>query len=223
MSAESGVPTYRGEGGIWHKYDWQSFACQIAFDRDPDKVLEFHQLRREKVGQCPAHRGHAAVAAAEHNNPHTHVVTQNIDGLHQRAGSRNVVELHGSLWRMRCPHHGLFEAFSPEVESQRCPHCDRHLRPDITWFGDELNGAVFEQATSLIRECDLFVSIGTSGVVYPAAALPELAHQTGATMVWINPEPPRSNLIYDHVLTAAAGELETLLQIVPVEAGGTLE
>src|SRR5262245_5945137 len=102
MSAESGVPTYRRKGGIWKEYDYQQYACQPAFDRDPQAVWEFHNYRRELVSKCAPNRGHEIIAKLEAELPHVSVVTQNIDGLHQRAGSQGVVELHGSLWRVRC-------------------------------------------------------------------------------------------------------------------------
>ena len=164
MSAESGVPTYRGRGGIWERYRWEEFACQEAFDADPEKVLKFHELRRAAVLACPPHAGHAAIAALEKRHPGVMVVTQNIDGMHQRAGSGCVLELHGSLWRLRCPHHGLSEDIGEKYRSYRCEKCGSWLRPDITWFGDALDGEVVREAVAAIRGCDLFVSVGTSGV-----------------------------------------------------------
>ena len=109
MSAESGVPTYRGRGGIWHQYDWEEYACQEAFERDPEKVLSFHELRRTLILSCQPHEGHAAIAALQKRHPNVTVVTQNIDGMHQRAGAVNVIELHGSIWRVTCSLHGTEE------------------------------------------------------------------------------------------------------------------
>ena len=116
MSAESGVPTYRGRGGIWSQYNWEEYACQEAFDRDPQKVLKFHELRRRSVLACQPHPGHYVIAELEKTHPQVRVVTQNIDGMHQRAGSRNVTELHGSLWRVRCPSHGITEDIGETFE-----------------------------------------------------------------------------------------------------------
>ncbi len=206
MSAESGVPTYRGKGGIWKEYDFEEYACQAAFDRDPMKVLEFHELRRRSVLDCRPHAGHAVVAELEKTHPNVAVVTQNIDGMHQRAGSREVHELHGSVWRLRCPNHGVFEDLEESYKRYRCEACGEWLRPDIVWFGDMLDSAVIARATEAIRRCDLFISIGTSGVVWPSAGFPEIAKQRGARCVEINPEPSEMSHLYDETIREKAGE-----------------
>jgi len=185
MSAESGVPTYRGKGGVWNRYDYEECACQAAFERDPEKVLRFHELRRRAVLDCHPHAGHRLIAAI----PEARVITQNIDGMHQRAGSTGVIELHGSLWRLRCERCGAKkEDFGRDYETLRC-NCGEWLRPAITWFGDMLDEAVTGEASKLIAACDLFVSIGTSGTVWPAAGFPALARRAGACCIEINPEP----------------------------------
>lgn len=205
MSAESGVPTYRGRGGIWERYRWEEFACQEAFEADPEKVLRFHELRRSAVLACPPHAGHAAIAALEKRHPRVTVVTQNIDGMHQRAGSGCVLELHGSLWRLRCPHHGLSEDIGEKYRSYRCEKCGSWLRPDITWFGDALNEGVVREAVAAIRGCDLFVSVGTSGVVYPAAGFPRFARENDARCIEINPEANEMSSLYDEAIRDRAG------------------
>jgi NAD-dependent deacetylase len=205
MSAESGVPTYRGRGGVWTRYRWEEFACQEAFEAEPEKVLKFHELRRASILACRPHAGHAAIAALEKSRPGVTVVTQNIDGMHQRAGSGNVVELHGSIWRLRCPNDGLVEDAGEQYRSFRCPRCGSWFRPDITWFGDSLNQAVVERAIAAIRSCDLFVSIGTSGVVYPAAGFPRFAKEKGALCIEINPEANEMSPLYDEAIRDAAG------------------
>ena len=197
MSAESGVPTYRGSGGIWHQYRWEEYASQEAFDANPEKVLEFHELRRKTVLQCQPHPGHHLLARIEQEHPHITVVTQNIDGMHQRAGSRRVIELHGSLWRMRCAVHGISEDDPGEsFKTRKCPDCGAWLRPDIVWFGDYLYPDVTDVAASIIKNCDLFISIGTSGVVYPAAGFPKIAKKQGARCIEINPEPNEASYLY---------------------------
>jgi len=205
MSAESGVPTYRGRGGTWSQYRWEEFACQEAFDRDPEKVLRFHELRRKAVLACQPHAGHHAIAALERRHPRVTVVTQNIDGMHQRAGSRNVLELHGSLWRLFCSRHGIFEDMAETYRNYRCRECKRWLRPDIVWFGDMLDNHVVNEAIGAIRHADLFVSVGTSGVVYPAAGLPQYAKENGAWCVEINPEANEISPLYDEAIREAAG------------------
>jgi len=208
ISAESGVPTYRGEGGIWKQYDYEAYACQVAFDAAPEKVWEFHNYRRALVAACAPNAGHALIARCEETLPQVTVVTQNIDGLHQLAGSRNVLELHGSLWRVRCAGCGRRHAGreSPFAEL-RCDRCGGWWRPDIVWFGDPLRAEVIREAVAAIAACDLLVSVGTSAVVYPAAALPLEARRAGATRVEINPEPTPMSDAYDVNLRGPATEM----------------
>ena len=207
MSAESGVPTYRGRGGIWHEYHWEEYACQEAFDHRPVAVMEFHELRRTEALKCHPHQGHRVIAALEQSHPGVTVVTQNIDGMHQRAGSERVVELHGSLWRLRCPYHGISEDIGPKYRRTHCDECGSRLRPDIIWYGDMLNATIVAEADAQIASSDLFISIGTSGVVYPAAGYPLLAHRNGARCICINLEPPSDSSIYDDVVIGEAGSV----------------
>ena len=206
MSAESGVPTYRGHGGIWSQYRWEEYACQEAFDADPEKVLKFHELRRAAVLACNPHAGHMVIAALEKKHQRITVVTQNIDGMHQRAGNRNVIELHGSLWRLRCPYDGISEDIGEKYKSYKCEKCGNCLRPDITWFGDVLDQGVMSGAIAAIRHCDLFVSIGTSGVVYPAAGFPRFAKENNAKCIEINPEANEMSFLYDEAIRDTAGK-----------------
>lgn len=205
MSAESGVPTYRGRGGIWSQYRWEEYACQEAFDRNPESVLQFHEMRRQSVLACKPHPGHFIIADLEKKHPRVTIVTQNIDGMHQRAGSRNMIELHGSLWRIRCPIHGILEDMGEKYKSYKCEPCGNWLRPDITWFGDMLNQAVIHEATNLIKQCDLFISIGTSGAVWPAAGFPKIAREYGARCIEINPEANEMSPVYQENIREAAG------------------
>lgn len=206
MSAESGVPTYRGRGGIWGQYRWEEYACQEAFDGDPEKVLKFHELRRQAVLSCQPHAGHGVIAALESMHPRVTIVTQNIDGMHQRAGTRKVMELHGSLWRLRCPQDGILEDIGERYARYTCAKCGNWLRPDIIWFGDMLNEAVVSEAIDAIRQCDLFVSIGTSGVVYPAAGFPRFARENRARCIEINPEANDMSALYDEAVREAASK-----------------
>jgi NAD-dependent deacetylase len=206
MSAESGVPTYRGHGGIWSQYRWEEYACQEAFDADPEKVLKFHELRRAAVLACNPHAGHLAIAELEKKHPRITVVTQNIDGMHQRAGNRNVIELHGSLWRLRCPYDGISKDIGEKYKNYRCEKCGSWLRPDITWFGDTFNQGVVSETIEVIRSCNLFVSIGTSGVVYPAAGFPRFAKENNARCIEINPEANEMSFLYDEAIRDRAGK-----------------
>ncbi len=208
MSAESGVPTYRGKGGIWKEYDHQRYACQRAFDRDPAGVWEFHNYRRELVAACPPNDGHRLIARAEATLPHVTVVTQNIDGLHQLAGSERVYELHGSLWWVRC---GSERRFSRDAPFDARRPDGRWWRPDIVWFGDTLREETVGKAIEAIRRCDLLVSIGTSAVVYPAAQMPLMARENGARLIEINPEETPVSAAYDTCVRAGATAALTAL------------
>lgn len=211
MSAESGVPTYRGRGGIWAKYNWEEVACEEAYRRDPEKVLEFHALRRQELADCRPHRGHAVIASLEERHAPVAVVTQNIDGLHQWAGSRRVIELHGSLWRLRCPREGTIYHLRPGDESPVRCRCGAWLRPDIVWFGDSLDPEVIGRATEVISGCDLLIAVGTSAVVWPAAGFPQLARDQGAHCIEINPEATEMSFLYHVSHRGPAGEILPVL------------
>ena len=207
LSAESGIPTYRGEGGIWGKYDYKQYACQRAFLRNPEKVWDFHDERRIFISKCHPSEGHRIIAAIEREKPGTTVITQNIDGLHSRAGSRNVIELHGSLWRVRCDEEKtVFTNDEIPIKGRRCS-CGRYLRPDIVWFEDPLRETEVMNAINAIMQCDVFISIGTSGVVYPAAQMPIYAIQRGAVCIEINMERTPLTELYSFHLEGSAGEI----------------
>lgn len=225
MSAESGVPTYRGKGGIWKEYDYDDCACQSAFERDPEHVWEFHNYRRGIVGACAPNDGHRLIARCEAVLPSVTVITQNIDGLHQAAGSQRVLELHGSLWKLRCDVCGWQdEDRASPVPDVLCPPCKQagrstragtpvYKRPAIVWFGDSLSPTVLSQVRDAMIACDLLVSIGTSAVVYPAADLPIIAKRAGARLVEVNPEDtPMSGLYDEHLRTTATEALAMLCE-----------
>jgi NAD-dependent deacetylase len=207
LSAESGIPTYRGHGGIWKEYNYEDFACQRAFDRDPDKVWDFHDKRRAAVAACEPNAGHRAISEVQRAKPATTIITQNIDGLHVRAGGRDLIELHGSLWRVRCGRDGTVrDDASVPMEPRRCA-CGAYWRPDIVWFEDSLDPRVLLRARQALERADLIVSVGTSGVVYPAADLPRIAVAAGAVSVEINLEDTPVSELYQHQLRGTASEL----------------
>jgi NAD-dependent deacetylase len=198
LSAESGIATYRGKGGIWTEYNYEDYACQRAFDRDPDKVWDFHDKRRAFVAGCAPNDGHKIIHETLLRQPDTVIITQNIDGLHQRAGSTGVIELHGSLWRVRCDREGITRADeSIPMDPRRCA-CGASFRPDIVWFEDSLDEVTLDRAREALAACDLLVSVGTSGVVYPAAELPRIALSRGATSVEVNLEDTPVTHLYEH-------------------------
>ncbi len=197
ISAECGVPTYRGKGGIWNEYNWEEVACQSAFDIDPEGVLCFHELRRRSVQNCKPHAGHAIISNLQKSHDNVTIITQNIDGMHQKAGNKNVLELHGSLWRLRCPVDGvLFNDRGRKYKTMKC-ECGVWLRPDIIWFGDNLDRLTVEQAFDISGKADLFISIGTSGEVWPASRIPQIAFENGSRMIEINPEETEASHLYD--------------------------
>lgn len=207
MSAESGIPTYRGYGGIWNEYKWQDYACQSAFNINPKKVLDFHELRRIEAMKCLPHTGHLIISDIQKYFSRTSVVTQNIDGMHQRAASSNIIELHGSLWRMKCiEENKTFVDDHIAKYSRRKCECGDYLRPDIVWFNDRLNSSVVTQSLELISNCDLFVSIGTSASVWPAAGYPKIAKESGARCIEINLEDTQASYLYDIKLRTSASE-----------------
>ena len=212
LSAECGLPTYRGQGGVWASYDYRDYACQRAFERDPERVWAFHDERRRLMGAARPSLAHRMIAAIQRSRPGVAIVTQNIDGLHQRAGAAQVIELHGSVWRVRCacPDSPQQSEETP-IGAKRCPACGAWRRPDIVWFEDPLSEATIRAAMAALASCDLLVSIGTSGVVYPAAELPRLARQAGAVCVEINPEgTPVSDWYGVHLRVAASEALSGL-------------
>lgn len=190
VSAESGVPTFRGPQGLWRSFRPEDLATPEAFARDPGLVWEWYAWRRETVAACAPNPAHRALAALEARVPEFLLATQNVDGLHARAGSRRLVELHGSLWRVRCTGCGEVAARRepfPELPP-RC-RCGSVLRPDVVWFGETLPVEALQRAFTAAREAQVVLVVGTSSLVHPAAAIPEAALFAGACVVEVNPEP----------------------------------
>jgi NAD-dependent deacetylase len=210
ISAESGVPTFReAQSGLWEHYDPQELATPEAFARDPHLVWEWYEWRRNLVAKAEPNPGHRALAELERQIPGFTLVTQNVDGLHERAGSRNVIELHGNILRSKCSLED--EVIQPEEHDDsvppRCARCGAYLRPDVVWFGEMLPAGAHEAASQAARGCELFLSIGTSSLVYPAAALPYEALENGATLVEVNPSETPLTPHADYSLRGPAGEV----------------
>jgi NAD-dependent deacetylase len=189
VSAESGVPTFRdAQTGLWAQYDPMELATPQAFQHNPQLVWEWYAWRRQLVSQVDPNPAHRALAALEQHVPRLTLITQNVDGLHQRAGSTGVIELHGNLARTkRFDDNVVVEHWEDTGDvPPRCPQTGSMLRPDVVWFGEMLPPDALEAATHAVRNCDLFLSIGTSGHVEPAASLPYWALQNGATVAVIN-------------------------------------
>ncbi len=189
VSAESGIPTFRdAQTGLWARYDPEDLATPEAFQRNPRLVWEWYAWRRQLVSGAAPNPGHLALARLERLVPRFTLITQNVDGLHHRAGSSAPIELHGNIMRVRCSAEGtVYEHWNEGAElPPPCPACGAPLRPDVVWFGEQLPSDALEQAWNAATRCDLFLSVGTSGLVEPAASLPRLAYARGATLVVIN-------------------------------------
>jgi NAD-dependent deacetylase len=217
VSAESGVPTFRGDDGIWKKFRPEELASVDAFMRNPELVWEWYRARRTVMHGVMPNAAHTVLAAMEAMFPEFTVVTQNIDNLHRRAGSRNVVELHGNIERNRCMRCGSPGVPSEEDAVPRCgaPGCTGLLRPDVVWFGEMLPEDEWALAVRAMGRADVVFCIGTSAVVYPAASLPMLARDQGALLVEINPEATPLTAFADVVVReAAAAVMPGLLEAV---------
>jgi len=209
ISAESGVPTFRGPGGLWRNYHPEDLATPQAFHRDPNLVWEWYDWRRGLIGACQPNAAHHTLAEMESHWDDFVLVTQNVDGLHRLAGSRTVVELHGNLWRMRCTRgcHRAWEDRSVPLTDipPRCPECGALARPDVVWFGESLPEEALLAALAAARRCQLMLVVGTSALVQPAASLPLAALQSGAYVVEINPQPtPLSDRVHEALREPAA-------------------
>lgn len=191
VSAESGVPTFRGEGGLWGEYRAEELATPQAFKKDPELVWRFYEWRRQLVRGCRPNRAHALLAELERAVGDFMLITQNVDGLHQRAGSRRLVELHGSLWRLKCStcdQRWRDLAVPLDTIPPSCPRCGELARPDVIWFGEQLDRQRLERARQASERASTFLVIGTSALVEPAASLPRVAARAGATVVEFNLE-----------------------------------
>ena len=217
VSAESGIPTFRDAlTGLWERFDPAELATADAFRRDPALVWGWYEWRRMRVLQAQPNPAHLAIVELARHVPQLTLVTQNVDDLHERAGSKDVIHLHGSLQQPRCfacsrvPADPLPAADEPEggrrLEPPRCMHCGGRLRPGVVWFGENLPVAAINAAFRAAGECDLLLSVGTSGVVYPAAQVPQLASEAGATVVHINPQGEAVRGAREHLLALPAGQ-----------------
>lgn len=192
VSAESGVPTFReAQSGLWSRFRPEELATAEAFADDPDTVWSWYEWRRDLVAAARPNPGHYALAALEARVPAFTLVTQNVDGLHRRAGSLDPVEFHGNLFENRCFDCGRLASDVPRPcpSPPRCRDCGGLLRPGVVWFGEPIPAGALARSSAAAADCDLFLSVGTSSLVYPAAGLAERAAARGATLVEVNPAP----------------------------------
>ena len=214
VSAASGVPTFRGGGGLWKNFRAEDLATPHAFARDPRLVWEWYDWRRQKIAAALPNAAHDVLAEWTQRRPGFTLITQNVDGLHERAGAERLIRLHGSIWHLRCwsecPR-GQTDWFDDTVPlgaiPARCPHCSALARPGVVWFGEALDPAVLEAATSAAATCDVFLSVGTSSVVYPAAGLVHHAKRNGAITIEINPDVTEATGSVDIAIRGPAAEM----------------
>ena len=210
VSAESGVPTFRGGGNtaVWKGMPFDVISSARMVQSNLPAVWEWFNYRRDLLGKLSPNPAHREIARWQDCFDDFSLVTQNVDGLHQAAGSRNVIELHGNVWRGRCTGcHSRFELRRGEIGVPVCADCGEALRPDVVLFGEMLPAGVFERASQKAATCELCFVVGTSAAVYPAASIPEIAKDAGAFVVEVNPERTPLSEICDEVLTGAAGEI----------------
>ncbi len=209
VSAESGVPTFRGNNGLWKQRRPEDLATPGAFARNPELVWEWYDWRRSVLAQANPNPGHYALAELEKRVSKFTLITQNVDGLHELAGSRNVLRLHGSIWRVRCLacNEERFDQRIPFPENPPKCECGGTLRPGVVWFGEALPQDVWKAAENAARSAELFLVIGTSAVVYPAAGLAQIAKSSGARVVEINIAETSLSDRIDQFLQGPSGEL----------------
>jgi len=210
ISAESGIPTFRGEDGLWKKYRAEELATPQAFAKDPVLVWEWYNWRREIIGKAKPNMGHITIAKWEKIFPSFWVITQNIDGLHRLAGSKNIVELHGNIWKVRCTREGIVmenrDVPLKEIPP-KCENCGALLRPHVVWFGESLSIEDIEMAEEISNSSDVMFVVGTSSVVYPAASLPFLTKRRGGIVVEINISETTLTPYADFFFKGKAGEI----------------
>jgi len=227
VSAASGVPTFRGSGGLWKNYPAHQLATPEAFALNPQLVWEWYNWRREVVAGCRPNPAHEVIAAWEKRFPQLQLITQNVDGLHERAGSRRILRFHGSIWDVRCrdrcpssPPRWRDETVPFRELPPKCPYCGGIIRPDVVWFGEIIDPEVFSRSYEA-ASCELFVSVGTSAVVYPAAGITHAARSSGAFTVEVNLEVTPASDLVDLLLQGPAEEIlqEVEARLVTGKAG----
>ncbi|UVT20909.1 MAG: NAD-dependent deacylase [Nitrospira sp.] len=213
ISADSGVPTFRGTDGLWRNFRAEDLATPEAFERDPRLVWEWYNWRRELIAAKLPNAAHNAVVELERRCADFWLITQNVDGLHRDAGSQKLTEIHGNIWKVRCTDCGTVDNNHdvPIAILPTCRRCGSLLRPHIVWFGESLLAEDIEHCSTVLRNCDVLLVIGTSGVVYPAAGFASIAKQAGAFVAEINLDSTPQSALVDLSLQGRAKEIVPLL------------
>ncbi len=213
ISAESGIPTFRGNDGLWQNYRAEDLATPWAFERNPEVVWRWYDWRRGIIGRAELNPGHLAIKQLEGLYDDFFLITQNVDGLHGRTGIKNMVEIHGNLWRARCTKDGRTSMLM-DVPLKSIPpacECGNILRPDVVWFGESIPSEWLQKSYDVIDMCDTLIVAGTSGVVYPVASFPQSVKERGGCVIEINIEPTPISSIADISLFGKSGDLLPML------------
>ena len=213
ISAESGIPTFRGNDGLWQNYRAEDLATPWAFERNPEVVWRWYDWRRGIIGRAELNPGHLAIKQLEGLYDDFFLITQNVDGLHGRTGTKNMVEIHGNLWRARCTKDGRTSMLM-DVPLKSIPptcECGNILRPDVVWFGESIPSDWLQKSYDVIDMCDTLIVAGTSGVVYPVASFPQSVKERGGCVIEINIEPTPISSIADISLFGKSGDLLPML------------
>ena len=214
ISAESGIPTFRGEDGLWKNFRPEDIATPQAFLNDPRLVWDWYEWRRKIIREAKPNAGHFALVELQKQLSNFTLITQNIDGLHQIAGSTSIIELHGNLWQVRCTKCGFTEQ-NYEVPLRElppnCRQCKSIARPNVVWFGEIIPMSIIDKCLIAIESCQIMLIIGTSGVVEPAASMGLIAKQTGKTVIEINLDVTPSSGMYDISIRGKSGEILPLI------------
>ncbi len=209
ISADSGVPTFRGEDGLWKNFRPEELASPEAFERDPRLVWEWYNWRRELLATKSPNPAHQALAKMEQQFEQFWLITQNVDGLHQAAGTERLSEIHGNIWKVRCTSCGRIEENRtiPLIFPPTCTQCQSLLRPHIVWFGESLDPQNLEESYKALHHCDILLIVGTSGIVYPAASFGPVAKSSGAFIVEINLDSQAPSDFVDIALQGRAKDI----------------
>jgi NAD-dependent deacetylase len=206
VSAESGIPTFRGEEGLWENYRAEELATPGAFQKNPKLVWEWYHWRKGIIGKAEPNSAHFVIATMEKFFDNFMLITQNVDGLHRKAGNGRILELHGNIWFTKCFRCGKKFGERTSKDLQKCD-CGGFIRPDVVWFGESLDREILEEAFRRSREAEICFVVGTSGVVQPAASLPFVAKENGAYVIEVNIERTPISTIADEFISGKAGEV----------------
>jgi NAD-dependent deacetylase len=209
ISNESGIPTFRGNDGLWKNYRAEELATPWAFEKDPVTVWKWYDWRRGIIGNAQPNPGHLAIKELEDRFENFLLITQNVDGLHGRTGVKNIVEIHGNLWRVRCMREHTTSMLVDVPLSSIPPKCQcgAPLRPDVVWFGESIPTQALEQSFRALEMCDTLIVVGTSGAVYPVASFPETVKRNGGFVIEVNMEETAISRIADIALYGKSGEI----------------